>query len=423
MSVVERRGGFQARIDYKDATGKWRQRYGPMRDGKRAAEKDEAQLLADREQGKPIKRDRETVEKFLTRWLAYKKTHPKCSAKTWQGYDLHVRTRWIPAIGHMAMTELYANPDAIIEVQTDWLTNGVECRNRGGTVRRIIPSSATVHHYRATLHAALNDNVQWHAGSVPNPSAIVKGIPPLDSEEEVVTLSQQEARALIETAMTEPWWSDMRTLAILMALDTAMRPGEVYGVRRRDVDRARARVQIRQTVVKLRGERPKVKPNHAKNKASKTPVDLGELAVAVLARAAVLQEQQLQAAGDAWEDHEQLVFTDPLGGPLDEQSVRRWNVQLLAAAGVTRIKVKDLRHTTATLLLEEGVDLKSVSARLRHSRTSVTGNVYAHVTPPMRTHAVAAVTRLYGQPGTEIRSNIRSNDETEAQDGEQSFAF
>jgi len=178
---------------------------------------------------------------------------------------------------------------------------------------------------------------------------------------------------VIEAAAAEPWWSDMRTLAILFGLDTGMRPGEVYGVRKRDVDRARARVQIHQTVIKLRGERPKVKPNHAKNRPSKAPVDLGDLGMAVLVRAAALQQQQMQLAGDAWEDHNQLVFTNSLGGPLDEQQVRRWSDKLLEAAGVTRIPVKNVRHTHATLLIEEGLDLKSVSARLRHSRTKRDG--------------------------------------------------
>ena len=417
MSVIERRGGFQAVVQYKDARGKWRQRWGPKRDGKRAAEKDETQLLADRDNNKPIQRDHETVEKFLRRWLAFKATDGTAE-KTLQGYRDHIETRWIPAIGHMHMTDLYANPDAIILVQTGWLTNGVEVRNRGREQKRHIPSSTTVHHYRATLHAALSDNQRWHGGNVPNPSAIVKGIPPLESEEEVITLSQEEVLLVIEAAAAEPWWSDMRTLAILFGLDTGMRPGEVYGVRKRDVDRARARVQIHQTVIKLRGERPKVKPNHAKNRPSKAPVDLGDLGMAVLVRAAALQQQQMQLAGDAWEDHNQLVFTNSLGGPLDEQQVRRWSDKLLEAAGATRIPVKNVRHTHATLLIEEGLDLKSVSARLRHSRTSVTGNTYAHVTPPMQTRARATVSRVFPAPAQSANGFIATllpEVETEAQ--------
>ena len=112
MSVIERRGGFQAVVQYKDARGKWRQRWGPKRDGKRAAEKDETQLLADRDNNKPIQRDHETVEKFLRRWLAFKATDGTAE-KTLQGYRDHIETRWIPAIGHMHMTDLYANPDAL----------------------------------------------------------------------------------------------------------------------------------------------------------------------------------------------------------------------------------------------------------------------------------------------------------------------
>jgi integrase len=346
-----------------------------------------------------VVRERETVAEFLRRWLAFKRTDGT-APKTLQGYEDHIEKRWIPAIGQRRMTDLYANPRLILDAQTDWLTNGVETRNRGRRVRRIIPSHVTVGHYRATLNAALEDNRRWHNNTVPNPSEIVGAKPSLESTEEIVTLTADEARALIVVARDS---DDMRAQAALFALHMGMRPGEVYGLRRRDV--GRSYIYVRQTVAKLRKRGVVVQEHHAKNRNSMAPVELTAGAAQVLAHAAGIQSEQIKAAGTAWTD-QSLVFTDPLGGPLDEQDVRRHFAKLLEQAGVTRIKVKDLRHTHATLLIENDVHPKFVSQRLRHSRIGVTMDTYSHVMPPMRSAAASRFDVLVGTADTAESSDL-----------------
>lgn len=73
------------------------------------------------------------------------------------------------------------------------------------------------------------------------------------------------------------------------------------------------------------------------------------------------------------------MFTTAQGGPIDPTNLTRTFNTLLRKAGLRRICFHDLRHSTATLLLEQGVELVVVKELLGHAHIGVTATVYAHV--------------------------------------------
>ena len=91
------------------------------------------------------------------------------------------------------------------------------------------------------------------------------------------------------------------------------------------------------------------------------------------------------AAGDAWEggDH-QFVFHSGLGKPYFYTTPTMTWRKFLKRRGFRHVRLHDLRHSTGTLLLESGEDLKSIQHRLRHSRQETTTNIYLHVTKKMK---------------------------------------
>jgi integrase len=379
---------------------------------RKEAESEERRLRIELESKGTVDRSKETVAEFLQRWLAYKGTDGT-APKTLQGYQDIITTRWIPAIGHIRVDRLRG--DDILDAQTRWLTDGVVVCNRGKKPRTIVPRKQTVKNYRRCLHTALEDRSRWSGNTLANPSDRV-AIPNVDDAEEVITLDADEARALLSVAAES---TDIRSQLIVFGLHMGMRPGELLGLRKRDVNRPGGYIHIRQTVAQLRKRGLVIQENHAKNRNSKAPVELTAGADQALLRAAAIQSQQIQTAGSAWTDHN-LVFTSPTGGPINPQWLRAHLNKLLAQAGVTRVRLKDLRHTHATILLGDGVHPKLVQERLRHSRISVTMDTYSHVTPTMRS---GTASRFDGLVVTPIWENVWEKDESGSQLPEQEFAF
>ena len=99
--------------------------------------------------------------------------------------------------------------------------------------------------------------------------------------------------------------------------------------------------------------------------------------------------QQL-GIGDAWTDSG-YVFTDAAGLPLDPNLMTRAFKKLVITAGLPKLTIHGLRHTHATILLEQGVNPKVVSERLGHASVATTMDIYSHVLPDMQEKAALAI--------------------------------
>jgi len=98
--------------------------------------------------------------------------------------------------------------------------------------------------------------------------------------------------------------------------------------------------------------------------------------------------------GDAYTDFD-LVFPSEIGTPtLSGNLDRRHFKKIIKAAGIRVIRLYDLRHTMATLLLSKGVNPKIVSERLGHSSIALTLDTYSHVLPTMQREATVELERL-----------------------------
>ena len=133
------------------------------------------------------------------------------------------------------------------------------------------------------------------------------------------------------------------------------------------------------------------RPAVPKSAKSRRQVALTPTAVAALQRQRARQLEERLAAGETWQDTD-LVFTDVVGAPLNGIHVLRYKfAPLVKRTGLPTMRLHDLRHTCATLLLDQGINPKIVSEMLGHSTVAMTLDLYSHVLPMMQQSTVSAL--------------------------------
>jgi integrase len=168
---------------------------------------------------------------------------------------------------------------------------------------------------------------------------------------------------------------------------TGVRRGEALGLRWEDVDFARRRVSIAQTVIPLRHGIAWGEPKTAKGRRA-IAIDPSTVAALRTQRTRQLEERLL--LGHGYEDHD-LVFARADGRPLNPEHGTRVFSKLVRESGLKTITLHDLRHTHATLALAQGINTLVVSERLGHSSMAVTAELYQEVTPSIEDDAVLRI--------------------------------
>jgi integrase len=104
----------------------------------------------------------------------------------------------------------------------------------------------------------------------------------------------------------------------------------------------------------------------------------------------VLQAGERLTPGSVWQDHD-LVFPSQTGTPLDPRNASRAFTAAAKRAGLEGVGLHSLRHTSASLMIAQGVHLRVIMETLGHSGISITADVYAHVLPQQQRQAADAV--------------------------------
>jgi integrase len=203
-----------------------------------------------------------------------------------------------------------------------------------------------------------------------------------------------QARAVMAAADATPLASFVR-----LALLTGMRRGELLGLRWSDVEGGSIHVQ--QTAQRIAGQG--IVFRQPKTGLSRRSIALSSDAISVLRHHRRRQTEARFLAGPAYDDRD-LVFTTGLGTPLEPGNVLRTWRRIVAMAGLPGLRIHDLRHGHATLMLGQGVHPKIVSERLGHASINITLDTYSHVLPGLQAAAAEALDTILAEPAlTEAR--------------------
>lgn len=171
----------------------------------------------------------------------------------------------------------------------------------------------------------------------------------------------------------------------LVTLFTGIRQGEALGLTWDNIDFANGTININQQLQKERidGGGGKYRFVPIKNDKSRMITPAAYVVDALRMHRNKQREAQLMAGG-AWGNQLNLVFTDELGHHLYTQTVLKNFKKIVGSIGIPDTRFHDLRHTYATLSLQNGDDIKTVSEALGHATVAFTLDVYGHVTQQMK---------------------------------------
>ena len=241
-------------------------------------------------------------------------------------------------------------------------------------------SAKTIRYVHTTLHKSLVDAVD--AGLLArNPAGRAK--PPTNTSprsHEMNVWTADELRTFLNHVR-----DDRLGAAWVLAAHSGMRRGEVLGLRWVDVDLEGHQLSVRQALVSVAYD---LHFTGTKTSTGTRTIALHATTVSALTCHRVRQQHERAAWGDAYDDAG-LVFARENGTPIHPDSMSQSFERHVRGAGLRRIRLHDLRHTHATLLLKAGIPLKVVSERLGHSDPGFTLRTYAHVLPGMQADAAS----------------------------------
>ena len=157
---------------------------------------------------------------------------------------------------------------------------------------------------------------------------------------------------------------------------TGLRRGEACGLRWADVDLERGVIVVRSQLVDVGGRAVEGKPKTRSGEDRR--VDIGQRTIGALLAHRLNQDAERAAWGRGYRDGDR-VFAREDGSDLVPGEVTKVFTRLRTAAGLRPVRLHDLRHGAASLMLAGGVDIAVVSKRLGHSSIRVTADTYHHL--------------------------------------------
>ena len=353
-------------------TGRERRRWHPAGVDREDAEALATRLADEHTRGRGGHRHSLTLGIYLTqRWLPSKRLTLRPT--TWDSYRRNVDLHVLPHLGRVPLRHL--RPDHLERLYSNLVTTG-RIGRPGGL------DNKTVLEIHMVLRRALDDAVR-RGMLLTNPAAVAHAPKrrPLASAASRAWTAQQ-LRAFLDSA------ADHRLHAALwLSANTGMRRGEILGLRWGDVDLEAGRLSVSRSLVSVGYE---VHETRGKTRTARRTIDVDPSTVEVLRtwRSRRILESSSFDPGDA----ESYVFARPDGTPIHPHLLSDAFKKLVKRSELPRIRLHDLRHTHATLLLKSGVPIKVVSERLGHATPGFTMATYQHVLPGMQAEAA----RIFG---------------------------
>ena len=214
---------------------------------------------------------------------------------------------------------------------------------------------------------------------------------PLKSQrKEIDVLDDEDAKLLKRQLDVEP---NMRwKTAIYIVLMTGMRRSELCGLEWKDIDFKNETISIVRSCHEVNGFGLITKDT--KTFTSTRTITIPKVLLKILQEYKAWYDYRKSVLGDEWAKTDRLMISDE-GTIIYPAIYRKWLHKILKKAGLKSVTLHSLRHTNITMQLTSGVDLRTVSARAGHSRTSTTTDIYSHFIKNSDRHASKIIDQFF----------------------------
>ena len=296
---------------------------------------------------------------------------------TYKRYCRMLETRLLPYFGHFYINKI--KPTDIMKFY-DLLEKDTQLvrkkSNNGSKTLKPLSGKTILEHHRL-LRAMLHRAVYWQL-IVTNPAERVH--PPKAKKPKRKSYDDEQTKILLENLEQLAIEDTKYKVAIILTVFTGVRLGELMGLEWQDVDFKNGIISINRSSQYLSdmGVFTKV----PKTESSIREIAIPEFIISLLEEYKLWYEDQKSIYGELWTNSDRL-FVQADGKPMHPSTISKWFVKYVGKIGLPVINFHGLRHTNASLLVAQNIDIAIVSARLGHAQISTTLNFYVH---PLLSH-------------------------------------
>lgn len=296
---------------------------------------------------------------------------------TYKRYCRMLETRLLPYFGHFYINKI--RPTDIMKfydlLEKD--TQLIRKKGNNGTKTKKPLSGKTILEHHRLLRAMLHKAVYWQL-IVANPAERVQ--PPKSRKPKRKSYDDEQTKILLENLELLSSKDTKYKVAIILTVFTGVRLGELMGLEWTDVDFKNGILSINRSSQYLSdmGVFTKV----PKTESSIREIAIPEFIISLLEEYKLWYEEQKSIYGELWTNSDRL-FVQADGKPMHPSTISKWFVKYVGQIGLPVINFHRLRHTNASLLVAQNIDIAVISARLGHAQISTTLDFYVH---PLLSH-------------------------------------
>lgn len=327
-----------------------------------------AEITTDLTNGVYIEPNDITLEQWLNIWQESYLMDVKPSTRA--QYDYQIRVHIVPLLGHYQLQRI--TPPMIQAFYNQLVRPQKIMAKNGRTENRKGLSAKSVKNLHGVLHKALQQAVLCLYIKT-NPCNACK-LPRVEKAK-TNAIQGDDVATFLDAIKSDPYQN-----LYFVTLFTGMRRGEIIGLTWDCIDFDKGVIRVEKQLRKdHRSGESEYEFSSLKNGKTRT-ITPAPIVFDVLREEKRKQAQWKLRAGEAFQNKWNLVFTNELGQHLTSVTVYNHLKRILDSIGLGHIRFHDLRHSFATLSLQNGDDIKTVSENLGHATVAFTLDVYGHVT-------------------------------------------